>query len=188
VLFVHFQDTGHDAPLFACSQHLSSGLDGCFLLQCLQIGALQNLLRLSLCFFLFSLLSELGVFACVLPFTRLSISFLASVVDLIRVSIWRVCASVSWAMSSSVASACFSTAFAPNCFPVSLFCFFAFKYSVEMKVLMFAHVYWAVGLVSHSLTAASNSPELFKKYNAMLVCSFRYDWIPALSCFIAFYT
>ncbi len=31
---------------------------------------------------------------------------------------------------------------------------------MEMKVLMSAHVFWAVGLVSHSLTAASNSPEL----------------------------
>jgi hypothetical protein len=64
-------------------------------------------------------------------------------VDLIRVSIWWVCASVSWAMSSSVASACSSTIFALYCFTVSLFCLFAFEYFVEMKVSMFAHVFWA---------------------------------------------
>ncbi len=60
---------------------------------------------------------------------------------------------------------------------------------MEMKVLMCAYVFWAVGLNSHSLTAASNSPELFKKYSAMSVCSFRSDYISAqVSCFIAFST
>ncbi len=48
------------------AQYLSSGLDGCFLSQCLQIGVSQNLLHLSLHFFFFSSLSELDVFACVL--------------------------------------------------------------------------------------------------------------------------
>ncbi len=66
VIFYDFQDAGRDGAFFASSQHLSSGLDGCFLLQCLQIGASQNLLRLSSHFFFLSLLSELGAFLCLL--------------------------------------------------------------------------------------------------------------------------
>ncbi len=66
VLFFDFQDAVHNAAFFASSQHLSSGLDVCILLQCLQIGASQNLLCLSSRFFFLSLLSELGAFVCVM--------------------------------------------------------------------------------------------------------------------------
>ena len=65
-------------------------------------------------------------------------------------------------MSSSVASACSSIAFAFICFAVCLFCLFYFAYSADMKSLIFAHVLLATGLASHSLTAASYSPVLLR--------------------------
>ena len=90
------------------------------------------------------------------------ICFIASVLLLIRLSICCVCFSVSAAINSSVASACSSIMFALKFFAVSLFCLFSFACSAEMKVLMFCQVLLTVGLFSHSLTAASNSPEAFK--------------------------
>lgn len=117
----------------------------------------------------------------VLPsFSSCIISFIASVVLLMSASICLVWVSfMCLAISSSVAAACSSIMFALNCFAVSLFCLFSFAYSTEMKVLMLFHVLFAVGLFSHSRTAASNSPDDLKKYNAMSLRSFRSDVIPA---------
>ena len=58
-----------------------------------------------------------------------------------------------------------------------------------MQILMFNQVLSAAGLASHSLTAASYSPDALKKYMAMSLRSLRFDWIPALSsCLMAFST
>ena len=164
VLLVDFHDAGRDVAFLSSSQHSSSFLEGCFFPQCLQTGALRNFFCFSSLFFFFSSLVELVglVGVIVLSLTRLIISFIASVLALISDSIWRVCASVRLAMSSYVASACCSIAFAFICFAVCLFCLFSFAYSADMKILMFAHVLVATGLASHSLTAESYSPVLFR--------------------------
>jgi hypothetical protein len=138
------------------------------MLQCLKIGAVLYILRLSSLFFLppfdISLLFVRGLFSEGLfsDFTNAIISFIASVMFLIRISIWHVCLSVRFAMSSSVASACSSIAFAFYCLMVSLFCLFSLAYSVAMKDLMFVHVFDADGFCSHSRMAASDSPDAFK--------------------------
>jgi hypothetical protein len=131
VLLDDFQYNGWDAAFALCSQHSSSFFAGCFLLQCLQIGALLYILCLSsVLFFLspfdISLLFGRGLFSEGLfsDFTNAIISFIASVVLLIRVSIWHAWLYVRFAISSSVASACSSIAFALYCLEVSLFCFF----------------------------------------------------------------
>ena len=163
VLFADFQFDGRESLFFSSSQQSSSALVGCFFPQCLQIGASLYFLRFSsLFFFLSSSLNLVELFVLLLSLSRSIISFMVSVVLLIRVSICLVCASVNAAMSSSVASACSSIVFALNCFAVSLFCLFSLAYSVEMKVFMFAHVLSAAGFTSHSLTAASNSPVVLR--------------------------
>ena len=117
------------------------------------------------------------------------ISFMALVVLLMRVSIWRVWFLVRAAISSSVASACSLIMLALKFFAVSLFCLFSFAYSAEMKVLMFCHIFCPAGRCSHSLMAASNSLDAFKKYRAMSRCSFRSEAMPAwVSPWIAFLT
>ncbi len=70
--------------------------------------------------------------------------------------------SVRLAMSSSVASAYSSIAFALYCLVVSLFCLFSLAYSVAIKDLFFVHVFDAADFCSHSRTAASNSSDAFK--------------------------
>jgi hypothetical protein len=77
-------------------------------------------------------------------------------------SIWGVCVSVRFAMSSSIALACSLIAFALNCFAVSFFCYFVFVYSADMNDIMFCRILVAAGLASHSCIAASNSPVLLK--------------------------
>jgi hypothetical protein len=58
-----------------------------------------------------------------------------------------------------------------------------------MKPLMLAHVFSAAGFVSHSWTAASNSPVAFKLNKATSLRSFKSELIPALvSSHIAFST
>jgi hypothetical protein len=47
-----------------------------------------------------------------------------------------------------------------------------------MKVLMFDHVFLAVGFCSHSWTAALNYPFAFKWYSATSLCSFKSELIP----------
>jgi hypothetical protein len=117
------------------------------------------------------------------------ISFMALVVLLMRVSIWRVWILVRAAISSSVASASSLIMLALKFFAVSLFCLFSFVYSAVMKVLMFCHVFWPAGRCSHSLTAASNSPDAFKKYRAMSQRLFRSEVMPArVSPWITFST
>ncbi len=122
-------------------------------------------------FFLFSSFVTL-MLVFLFSFRQSIISFIASVVDLTRFSICRVCASVRVAVGSSIASACSWIAFAENCFAVSLFCLFFLAYSIEMKVIMFGRVLLAVGFCSHSRTVALNSPVAFKWYSAMSLCSF----------------
>jgi hypothetical protein len=161
VLFADFQLAGREFLFFSSSQHSSSFLVGCFFPQFLQIGASLYLCFLSSRFFFFS------SFDC-FPDSFVSflmsdiISFIASVVLFIRVSICRVCFSVRAAISSSVAYACSSIMFALKFFAVSLFCLFSFAYSDETKVLMFCHVLLPAGRCSHSRTAASNSPEALR--------------------------
>jgi hypothetical protein len=106
-----------------------------------------------------------------------------------RVSIWRMWFLVRAAISSTVASACSLIMLALKFFAVSLFCLFSFAYSTEIKVLMFCHVFCPAGRCSHSLTAASNSPDAFKKYRAMSRRLFRSEVMPArVSPWIAFLT
>ncbi len=164
VLLDDSQFDGRNAAFGLSSQHSSSFFAGCFLFQCLQIGALLYILCLcSLLFFLppfyISLLVVKGLFS---DFTNAIISFIASVVFLIRISIWHVWLSVRFAMSSSVASACSSITFALYCLAVSLFYLFSLTYSVAIKDLMFVHVFDADGFSSHLHLAASISPDAFK--------------------------
>jgi len=128
LLLNDFHDGGRDAVFLSSSQHSSSALDGCFFLQCLQTGALVNFFCLSSLFFFFSSFVELVglVGVMVLSLKRLIISFIASVLALMSDSTWRVCASVRLAISSSVASACSSIAFAFSCFADYLFCLLSF--------------------------------------------------------------
>ena len=136
--------------MVSSSQHLLSGLEGCFLLQCLQTGAFLYLLCFSFRVCFFSLLFAFaGFFTAV--FIRFIISFIASVVDLMRISICFACASVRFAINSLVALACSLIRLALNCFAVSLFCLFSFACLVEMKIFMFAQVLSVSGLASHSL-------------------------------------
>ncbi len=95
-------------------------------------------------------------------FTNSIIFFIASGVFLISSSIWPVWVSVRVAMSSSVASAPSSIAFALNCFVVSFFCLFSYECSAEMNDLMFFHVFIAAGLFSQTQMAASNSPDALR--------------------------
>jgi hypothetical protein len=99
VLLDDSQYDGRDAAFALSSQHSSSFFAGCFLLQCLQIGALLFILHLFLVLFFLppfdiSLLFVRGLFSGGLfsDFTNAIISFIASVVFLIKVSIWRVVA------------------------------------------------------------------------------------------------
>ncbi len=135
VLLLDFQLVWQDDALDSSSQHLLSDLFGCFLLQCLHTGASLNLFSLSCRFVFFSsvpLLALVGFLLSVL--TNVIISFIASVMLWITASIWCMRFSASALISSSVASACSSIAFALNCFAVSLFCLFSFAYSVEIQV------------------------------------------------------
>ncbi len=122
------------------SQHSLSGLEGCFLLQCLQTGAFLYLLCFSfhVCFFS-SLFAFAGLFTAV--FIRFIISLIASVVDLMRISICFACASVRFAINALVALACSLIRLALNWFAWSLFCLFSFVSSVEMKIFVFARFY-----------------------------------------------
>ncbi len=149
--------------LDSSSQHSCSALFGCFLLQCLHIGASLNLFWLSCRFISFSfvpLFALVGFLLSVL--TNIIISYIVSVMLWISVSIWCMWFSVSVLISSYVASACSLIEFALNCFAVSLFCLFSFAYSVEIKFLMLTHVLSAAGFASHSQTVASNSPVALK--------------------------
>lgn len=157
VLFVDVQLEGRESLFFSNSQHSSSFLVGCFFPQFLQIGAsLYRFLRSSRFFFFSS--SDCFPDSFFSFFTSDIISFIASVVLLISVSICCVCFSVRAAINYSVAFACSSIIFALKFLAVSLFCLFSFAYSAEIKVLIFCHVFVAAGLFSHSRTAASNSP------------------------------
>jgi hypothetical protein len=148
---------------FSSSQHSSSGLDRCFLLQCLHTVASLNLFWLSCQFIFFSFIPLFALVGFLLSvLTNVIISFIVSVMLQISVFIWHMWFSVSVLISSSVASACSLIEFALNCFSVSLFCLFLFAYSVEMKFLMLTHVLSAAGYASHSRTAASNSPVALK--------------------------
>ncbi len=168
------------------SQHSLSGLEGCFLLQCLQTGVFLYLLCFSFCVCFFSsLFAFAGLFTTV--FIRFIISFIASVIDLMWISICFACASVRFAINSLVASAYSLIRLALNYFAVSLFCLFSFECSVEMKIFMFIQVLSASGLTFHSLTAALYSPDALRKYKAVSLRLLRFDWIPALSsCLMAF--
>jgi hypothetical protein len=89
VLLDDFQFDGLDAAFASSSQHSSSFFAGCFLLQCLQIGALLYILHFLSLIFLFSpfdisLLFVGGLFS---NFTNVIISFIASVVLLMRIFI-----------------------------------------------------------------------------------------------------
>ena len=77
-----------------------------------------------------------GVLACAI------ISFIVSVMLGISAFILCLWFSLSALISSSVASACSSIVFALNCFAVSLFCYFSFAYSVEIKLLILIHVFF----------------------------------------------
>ncbi len=85
MLLDDFQYDGWDAAFALSSQHFSSFFAGCFLLQCLQIGALLYNLHLSSLFFLppfgILLLFVRGLFSEGLfsDFTNVIISFFASV-------------------------------------------------------------------------------------------------------------
>ncbi len=133
VLLLNFQLVGQDALFFSSSQHLSSGLDGCFFPQFLHTGASLYFWCFSSRFLFFSsfvlLFVLVGFLLSVL--TNVIISFIVSVMLRISASIWHVWFSVSALISSSVTSACSSIAFALNCFAVSLFCLFSFAYDVN---------------------------------------------------------
>jgi hypothetical protein len=140
VFFADLQLDGWESLFFSSSQHLSSALARCFFPQCLQMGALLYHLHLSSRFIFFSSFNWLlGAFCSFLM--RDIISFMASVVLLMNVSIWHVWFSVRVAISSSVALACSLIMFALKFFVVSLFCLFSFACSVKMKVLIFCHVF-----------------------------------------------
>ncbi len=112
-------------------------------MQCLHIGASLYFLRFSTRFFFFSSLVSFEVNGVlVLLLMSCIISFIASVVFLMSISICRVWFLVRVGISSFVASTCFFIALALNCFAVSLSCLILHAYSVEMKVLMFVHVCW----------------------------------------------
>ena len=120
VLLDDLQLDGWEDALASSSQHSLLGLDGCFLLQCLQTGAFLYIFCRSFRVFFSSLFAFAGLFIAV--FIRIIISFIASVVDLMRISICFAWAYVRFAISSLVASACSLIKFALNCFAVSLFC------------------------------------------------------------------
>ena len=125
VLFADFQLAGREFLFFSSSQHSSSFLVGCLFPQFLQTGVSFYLCFLSSRFFFFSSSDCFpGSFFSFLM--RGIISFIASVVLLIRVSICCVCFLVRAAINSSVASACSSIMFALKFFAVSLFCLFSF--------------------------------------------------------------
>ena len=68
-------------------------------------------------------------------------------------------------------------------------CLFSLAYSIEMKLLMLAHILSASGIASHLQTAASNYPVVFRYNRAMSLRSLRSELIPALvSPCIAFLT
>jgi hypothetical protein len=143
VLLDNFQVFGWEALFASSFQHLSSFFKGCLFLQYLQIGATLYFLDFSSRFFCFSSLFELLMLLGVLALLLMSciISFIALVLLLMRVSFCLVWFSMRHAINSSVASACSSIPLALNCFAVSLFCLFLRAYSVEMNVLMFAHIF-----------------------------------------------
>ncbi len=100
LLLLDFQVDGQESLFFSNSQHSSSDFDGCFLPQCLQIGATLYFLCLSCLFLFFSLFVTL-MLKFLFSLSSSIISFIASVVDLTRFSICWVWASVLVALLPS---------------------------------------------------------------------------------------